>query len=287
MRKILKFLLRMVIAIVVVLLLAWLVGAQIVFKFRTPDAEAEKSFAQKKIPFSIQNHVVNGRNIHFAVSGIDSLPTLLFIHGSPGSWNAFEAFMQDEDLLKKYRMISIDRPGFGYSDFGKSENLATESAMISPVINHLQNGRPIYLVGHSLGGPLLIKLFADHPDYFKSLVILAGSVDPSLEEKETWRKPLMYFPLEYFVPGAMRPSNKELWWLKTDLVDLKPDFAKITCPVYIVHGEQDNMVPVANADYSRKMLVNSPRVIMVMLPGANHFIPWTRFEEIKKLLLGM
>ena len=54
----------------------------------------------------------------------------------------------------------------------------------------------------------------------------------------------MYFPLEYIVPGAMRPSNRELWYLKTDLVKLKEDFPKINIPVYIVHGDKDNMVPL-------------------------------------------
>ena len=277
----------MVIAIVILVLLAWLIGAQFVFKFRTPDAEAQKSFAQKNIPFSFHDKLLNDRKIHYAVSGIDSLPTIIFIHGSPGSWDAFESYMLDTDLLKKFRMVSIDRPGFGYSDFGKSENLATQSIMISPVIKDLKNGRPVILVGHSLGGPLLIKLFADNPDAFQSLVILSGSVDPALEEKESWRQPLMYFPLEYFVPGAMRPSNKELWWLKKDLVSLKDDFPKVDCPVYIVHGQQDNMVPLANAEYSRKMLTHSPKVEMVLLPGANHFIPWRNYEEIKTLLLSI
>ena len=37
-------------------------------------------------------------------------------------------------------------------------------------------------------------------------------------------------PLNYFIPGALRPANEELWYLKKDLVYLEKDFSNITCP---------------------------------------------------------
>ncbi|RTY82386.1 alpha/beta hydrolase [Flavobacterium sp. ZB4P23] len=60
-----------------------------------------------------------------------SKPDLFFIHGSPGSWNAFKEYFQDALLLKKYRMIAIDLSGFGFSDFGDAENLRVQSQRIS------------------------------------------------------------------------------------------------------------------------------------------------------------
>lgn len=287
MKKIIRIFLQIMGILITLILLAWILFAQVAFKFRTPDKDAIMAFRKNQVQLSFHDLEIEGHNIHYAQTGNDTLPTLIFIHGSPGSWDAFEAYLQDEELLKKFRMVSIDRPGFGFSDFGRSENLGTQSNLISPCFRQLANGKPLYLVGHSLGGPLIIKLSADNPGRFSGLVILAGSVDPLLEEKESWRVPLMHFPLEYLAPGAMRPSNKELWWLKKDLVDLKKDFAKIDCPVIIVHGDQDNLVPVANSDYARKMLIHSPSVQLRILPGANHFIPWTRFEEIKEMLLKL
>jgi pimeloyl-ACP methyl ester carboxylesterase len=59
----------------------------------------------------------DGHNLHYIETGNAQKPTLI-LHGSPGSWNAFKEYLQDTTLLKKYRMIAIDRPGFGYSDFG-------------------------------------------------------------------------------------------------------------------------------------------------------------------------
>ena len=287
MKKILRIFLRMTAILIGVILITWIIAAQFIFQFRTPDQTAEKQFNDHGIKVDFSTYTIEGRNIYYAKTGNDSLPTLYFVHGSPGSWNAFEGFLADDQLLKKFRMVSVDRPGFGYSDYGRSENLATQSTMISPLFHQLDNRKPRFLVGHSLGGPLIIKMSADNPGMFNALVILSGSVDPALEEKERWRVPLMYFPFEWLVPGAMRPSNRELWYLKTDLVELQNDFPKVNIPVYIVHGDQDNMVPFANAEYTRRKLVNSPSAQIITLKGANHFIPWMRHDEIRDLLLKL
>jgi len=216
------------------------------------------------------------------------MPTIFFVHGTPGSWNAFETYLLDKDLLKKFRLVSVDRPGFGYSDYGHPINLAEQSVIISPLFDHLKNGKPFYLVGHSLGGPMVIKLAADNQSVdIGAIVLLAGSNDPAQEKPEKWRPVLYKTPLKYFVPGAMRPSNEELWYLKKDLVYLKEDFPKIKEPVYIVHGQKDDMVPFENVAYDKKMLTNATHIEELIFPDANHFIPWTRYSQIKELLLKL
>ena len=82
------------------------------------DKKAHTIFTAKKVLLQIFDTVLNGHTIHYAVSGNDSLPTMVFLHGSPGSWSHYIDFMYDDSLQKKFRFISIDRPGFGYSDFG-------------------------------------------------------------------------------------------------------------------------------------------------------------------------
>ena len=44
---------------------------------------------------------MEGRHIHYAMTGSDSLPTLFFIHGSPGSWDAFAEYMKDSSIAEK------------------------------------------------------------------------------------------------------------------------------------------------------------------------------------------
>jgi pimeloyl-ACP methyl ester carboxylesterase len=273
--------------IIGIILTCWLILAQSCMSFRMTDSEAKEKFKTKGVDVVINTITLNNRHLHYLRTGSNDLPTIVFVHGTPGSWDAFENYLEDSLLRKKFRLISIDRPGFGHSDYGKPLNLAEQSVIISPLFDYIQNGKPVYLVGHSLGGPMIVKLAADNPGKIAALVLLAGSNDPAEEAPEKWRPILYKTPLTYFVPGAMRPSNEELWYLKTDLVDLKKDFPKITCPVYIVHGLKDNMVPPGNVAYDKKMLVNASHVEELIFPDANHFIPWTRYKQIRELLLKM
>lgn len=267
--------------------ISWLLFAQSCMTFRKTDAEEKKEFANSHVFLRTETLKVFGRHIHYAITGQDSLATLVFVHGSPGNWDAFEEYMKDSQLLKKFRMVSIDRPGFGYSDFGDAQHLDKQSLRISPLFSQLANHKPIYLAGHSLGGPLVVKLCADNPDIFSGLVIISGSIDPKEENPEKWRPWLFNTPLNYLVPGALRPANEELWYLKKDLVSLENDFSRISCPVYFIHGSSDDWVPPANVTYGKSRLVHAPFVEVTMIQGANHFIPWTKFNEIRSVLLKL
>jgi pimeloyl-ACP methyl ester carboxylesterase len=270
-----------------IIMIVWIIFAQSCMMFRKADSEMKASFSKNGVELYTTTEKINNRNIHYAKTGQDTLPTLVFIHGTPGSWDAFAGYMQDKELLQHFRMISFDRPGFGYSDFGKPLRLEPQVQLISPIIHKLNNGKPVYLAGHSLGGPLIVKMAADFPDYYDGLVIISGSVDPAEEKPEKWRPFLFRTPLNLLVPGAFRPSNEELWWLKKDLVELKSDFAKVKCQVIFIHGQADTWVPPGNVEYAKKMLVNASSIKELMIPEANHFIPWTKFKEIKDMLLQL
>jgi pimeloyl-ACP methyl ester carboxylesterase len=271
-----------------VILLSWVVFAQSCMKFRMSDSKAKSSFLKENILLQTETINVNGFNIHFAKTGNDSLPTLFFVHGSPGSWDAFSVYMKDKDLLAKYRMVSIDRPGFGYSQFGDAKNMQEQSQIISPLLTYIDNKKPIYIIGHSLGGPLAIKLAADNANTFAGIVLLAASVSAADEAPEKWRGLFAKSSLEYLLPGAFRPSNKEIWAFKKDVVLLSKQFATITCPVWIIHGDKDKFVPVANAAYAKKMLVNAKAVETKILRGAPHFIPWEPwYKDVKEVLMRL
>ena len=264
----------------------WLILAQSCFTFRTADAKAISKFQDDGILLKTVTVKQDGFPIHYVQTGNDSLPTLIFIHGTPGSWNAFEIYLRDSLLRAQYRMISIDRPGFGYSNFGKALNLPEQSRLMGPVLESLKNKEACWLVGHSLGGPMILQLALDYPTLANGLVVISGSIDPAAEKPERWRYIMDKTPLKLFLPGAFRPSNTELIYLKKDLKIMEPALSAISLPVYFIHGRSDSWVPPVNVEFGLKKLINAPKLDTLWLNGG-HFIPWTEFQPIRKKLLEL
>ncbi len=269
------------------LLAVLLIFAQGCMKMRISDAKATRDFAQASIPIKLATATIEGLPIHMAQTGDSTAPTLFFIHGSPGSWGAFESYLKDKTLAARYRLISIDRPGYGYINFGRGMSITKQAAIIGPLIGSLQNGQPFYIIGHSLGGPLCVLLAAHYPQYINGAILLAASVDPNEEKPERWRPILKTPPFRWLMPGAFRPSNDELWYFKKDVLTMPAALHGIHCPVTIIQGLQDSMVPPGNAYYAQQQLTHSAKVTLITLPDANHFIPWTRFELIKAELMKL
>jgi pimeloyl-ACP methyl ester carboxylesterase len=279
---------RQLIIYFVGLLFIWLFLSQcLIFRNRWSDKKAIKIFSAKHIPFIIHDTVINKRHLHFTVSGSNTLPTLVFIHGSPGSWMNYAKYMWDSSLLRKYRMIGIDRPGFGYSEFGEALHLQEQTAIISAVLVSQKNDLPMFLFGHSMGGAVVAELAAVDPDMYKGIIIASGSLDVSLEKKETWRHVMNVKPLYWFLPGAFGPSNTELLYLKKDLVQLQNEFKSIKCEVHFIHGSKDNWVPIENVAYGMKMMTNAKLITADTIIEADHHIPWENRDEIIKVLLKL
>jgi pimeloyl-ACP methyl ester carboxylesterase len=253
---------------------------------RTSDRRAVKTFHKAGVTLATRTLHIRDRHLHYVSVGTDTMRTIVFVHGSPGSWDAFQSYLMDSALRSRFRMISIDRPGFGYSDFREAMNLQDDCDLISSLLDSVQNGKDLFLVGHSLGGSIVPILAADNPGKVKGIVVLAGAVDPDMEEKEAWRHAFTKIPLRYLLPGAMRPSNDELWSFKSDVIKMKAKLPLIKCRVYIVHAVNDALVPVGNVAYMKRNFINA-QVSDTIFPSGNHFIPWNHTEYIKKLLGGL
>jgi pimeloyl-ACP methyl ester carboxylesterase len=270
-----------------ILIAVWLVVAQFSMKYRISDKKAKEEFLKEGTTLDTGFIKVDSFNIHYARTGNDTLPTLFFVHGSPDGWIRYKDFMKDKDLLNRFRMVSIDRPGFGYSRFGDAKKLKEQSNLISGFARSINNNKPVYAIGHSYGGTVIVQLQVDNEDLFDGLILLAASVDPKEEKPEKWRYIMRIPPLNYLLPGAFRPSNEELVYLKNDLKELDKQWEKITCPVWIFHGDKDTYVPVANAEYAKKKLTKARSVEVNILKGADHFIPKERYEDVKEALMRL
>lgn len=289
-----KKLLRRSMYVLLMLLLVWTIAVQSgCFSMRTPDrewpAKLQKA-GQRLLPQFLDVPMEGGRTIHaVAIGASDSLPLVVLVHGSPGASDAYLPYLADTVLSGVARLVSIDRPGFGYtSGFGCPEpSQAKQAAAVKAVADRLAPGQKVILVGHSLGGPVIARFAMDYPESTAGLVIVAGSIDPEQEEHPWWQTVVDVPPVRWITPKALWTSNAEIIPLEQELTQMLPLWDRITCPVRIIHATDDRLVPVANAGFARRMLKNSLDLKVEILPQGDHFILWSRPELVRKAILEL
>jgi pimeloyl-ACP methyl ester carboxylesterase len=120
---------------------------------------------ERLAPIKIKN---NGVNIAY-IDTHKGDTTLLFVHGwciNKGYWSNQLGYFS-----KRYRVITIDLPGFGQSGKNRSAwDAHTFGGDVSAVINqlHLKN---VVLIGHSMAGDIILEAAINNP---KQVIALVG-----------------------------------------------------------------------------------------------------------------
>ena len=146
------------------------------------------------------------------------------------------------------------------------------------------DGRRVVLLGHSLGGPIVARVAADHPERVAGLVLLAASLDPALEALHPMQQVGAWGFVKALLPRSLRNANAELMALKTELEALATDLPRISTRVVIVHGTLDDLVPVANVPFMQSHLTGASCVKTVLLQGRNHFLPWNSEAAVREAI---
>ncbi len=255
--------------------------------FSASEEEISEAFEGLKHRHELHSFIKDERNMFYVAIGDTAKTKVLFVHGSPGSWDNFLSFMRDPELLKNFRMLSVDRPGFGGSGYGIPERSVKEQAeLIAEVLYREPSSTPAILVGHSYGGPVIARLAMDYPELVDGLVFVAASVDPDLEKTKWYQIPVHYKILSWILPGMLYSANEEILALKAELQRMKPLWKNITVPASVIHGKSDKLVPYPNATFLDSMLVNADSRL-VLIENLNHFIPWNRPELIRQELYSL
>ncbi len=213
-------------------------------------------------------------------AGGESARRLILVHGTPGSAAGWRRYLVDP--IPGLRTIAFDRPGFGRTK-PSSPVVAFEeqAAALMPMLEPDAEGRWPILVGHSLGGPIVARAAADHPDRVGGIVILSGSLDPSLEKPRWFNHAADLILFRMLLSPSWRHSNDEILAAPQHTRELARVLERVRCPVVIIHGTEDSLVPYANVAYMRKAFANAASVQIVTLEGADHFIPWTHERVVR------
>lgn len=260
------------------LILAILNGCTIDFKRSSEQIEA-----------TLKDRTVRYKTIHFQDYAIDALSVgpadsqpVLFIHGSPGTW---DNYLEVIPHLSEPLMIFYDRPGFGKTTPAVSlPDLKAQSEAALAVLDQFSSQKAL-VVGHSYGGPIALQIALDYPERTAAVLLLAASVDPELEELRWYNH--LTSALAFIIPGELVRSNDEMIPLKEQLVHQRRSLQEKQSfpPVYVMHGTDDSLVPVENVNYVYDQI--SPKAnlrCLKVIESEDHFIPWTNPELLSDFI---
>ena len=251
--------------------------------------ESEKSLKKKfnKIGKAVQIDFVeqNGKKIRYYSPEIidNTKPSVLFIHGAPGTGENYLKYLKDSMLLAKANLITYDRLGYGYSDFGNAEiSIQTHAISALKIIekHQLQN---VILVGWSYGVPIAAKAAYLYPQ-IKHCVLVAGAISPEDEKYFSFSKIARWKLTKWVVPKAMQVADEEKMAHADELYKMQNDWPQIQCPITYYHGTKDDIVPYANMEFIKTKVPKS-KLKAVSIRGKGHFILFSQFEQIQNELL--
>jgi pimeloyl-ACP methyl ester carboxylesterase len=253
--------------------------------FKLSSKKLFRSFENKGIGLRVHHIPYLNDSIRFIEAGLEdeSKPLLVFIHGAPGGCDAFNNFLQDKKFVQKYRLVSVDRLGYGYSHFGEAEiSVKKQAEMIGFVMDQF-NHQEVYLIGHSFGGPVAMSASLERAEIVKGIVLLSAALDPTLE-KMFWFSSIPIRPVfRSIFSKSFKVSSYEKISHQAALSDVVDQWINISVPILHIHGDKDRLVSVENVEFTKRLPTKTTKIIKI-LEGAGHLIPWTRAKDLKILI---
>jgi non-heme chloroperoxidase len=246
---------------------------------------------------------------------------IVFSHGWPLSADAWEdqmIFLAD----RGYRCIAHDRRGHGRSSQPWDGNeMNTYADDLAELVKALDLKDAIH-VGHSTGGGEVARYLGRHGTKRVASAVLISAVPPlmlktaanpgglPIDAFDQLRTAVLTDRSQFFKDlsapfyGANRPGNKvsqglrDFFWLQGMLcghkaayecikafseTDFTEDLKKIDVPTLILHGDDDQIVPFADAAPLSAKLVKG--AVLKVIPGAPHGMCSTLKEQINQELL--
>jgi len=259
--------------------------------------------------------------IFFKDWGDKNAQPVIFSHGWPLSSDAWDGQMLFL-LQQGYRVIAHDRRGHGRSEqpaFGN--DMDTYADDLAALLNELDINNAV-LVGHSTGGGEVAHYIGRHGVARVAKVVLVGAVPPIMVSSAEWpegtditvfdgiRKGVFDNRSDFYLNLAipfygMNRGGVEIneglrlsFWnqgmagsivgqyaciREFSEVDYTEDLRKITVPALVIHGDDDQIVPIAHSGLLSADII--PSAELKIYPGASHGLAATHQDQLNQDLL--
>lgn len=246
---------------------------------------------------------------------------VVFCHGWPLSADAFDDQMFFL-ASNGYRCIAVDRRGHGRSDqTWHGNDMDTYADDLSELIENLDL-RDAVLVGHSTGGGVVARYIGRYGTGRVAKAVLISAVPPQMIKTETnpdgipievfdglrsgiqadraqfWKDFCNQFFSLNREGAKISEGLADSFWLQCTLTgfpgsylgipafsetDFTEDLKKFDVPTLIMHGEDDQIVPIAISALRSAKIV--PNAVLKVYPGLPHGMCQTHKDIINKDLL--
>jgi pimeloyl-ACP methyl ester carboxylesterase len=237
-----------------------------------------------------QSVTVSGIRVHYDEFGPSGGPPVVLVHGLGGraeDWLNLSAYL----VKAGYRVYTPDLPGYGDSEkpASFSYSIPDEAAIVVGYLDAL-GLKQVDLGGISMGGWIVQRLAADHPDRVERLMLF----DPAgIKEAPAWNTSL-FTPTSpdevnqlnallnpnpkpvprYVAKDVVRLSNRNGWVIQRALQsmlsgnDITDDILPgLKMPMLIVWGTEDRVFPLEQGE---KMHELAPQSQLAVIPGCGH-----------------
>ncbi len=247
---------------------------------------------------------------------------IVFSHGWPltaDDWDGQMLFFGQ----RGYRVIAHDRRGHGRStqtwDGNDMDTYADDLAALTEKLGL----KDAIHVGHSTGGGEVARYIGRHGSKRVGMAVLISAVPPlmvktdknpagapievfdDLRAQYVKNRPQFYRDISLPFYGYNRPGAKisegirDKWWLQGMMggmnagydcikafseTDFTEDLKKFDVPTLILHGDDDQIVPIAAAALQSSKLVKGAK--LKVYPGFPHGMPTTQADTINADLLA-
>jgi non-heme chloroperoxidase len=249
-------------------------------------------------------------------------PVVTFSHGWPLSSDAWDGQMLFL-AQNGFRVVAHDRRGHGRSSQASSGNDMNGYADDLAALIEALDLQDATLVGHSTGGGEVVRYIGRHGTKRVAKAVLVAAVPPimlksaanpeglPMEVFDTLRSGLTQDRSQFYKDlatpfyGANRPGAKVsqgtldqfwLWSMQAGLknayesikafseTDFTEDLKKIDVPTLVMHGEDDQIVPVKDSAVKSARLIKGAKEIYY--PGAPHGLTATHQDQVNADLLA-
>jgi non-heme chloroperoxidase len=249
-------------------------------------------------------------------------PVVTFSHGWPLSADAWDGQMLFL-VQNGFRVVAHDRRGHGRSGQASSGNDMDGYADDLAAVIETLDLRNVTLVGHSTGGGEVVRYIGRHGTKRVAKAVLIAAVPPlmlktaanpeglPLEVFDSIRASVAKDRSQYYKElavqfyGANRPGAKVsqgildqfwLWSMQSGLknayesikafseTDFTGDLKEIDVPTLVLHGEDDQIVPVNDSARKSARLIKGAKDIYY--PGAPHGLTATHQDQVNADLLA-